>query len=88
MANKIYVGNMSYSTTEDDLRVLFAAYGDVTSVSVVTDRYTDRPRGFAFVEMATPDAASEAIAGLNNKEVAGRMLKVDAAKERRDRQEY
>lgn len=88
MANKIYVGNMSYNTTEDDLRVLFAAYGEVTSVTVVTDRYTGRPRGFAFVEMATPDAAADAIAGLNNKEVAGRMLRVDAARERRDRREY
>ena len=88
MANKIYVGNMSYDTTEDDLRVLFAAFGEVTSVNVVTDRYTGRPRGFAFVEMATADAASSAIGDLNNKEVAGRMLKIDAARERRDRQEY
>ena len=88
MANKIYVGNMSYNTTEEDLRVLFAAYGDVTSVSVVTDKYTGQPRGFAFVEMSTPDAASDAIAGLNGKEVAGRTLKIDVARDRKDRRDF
>jgi cold-inducible RNA-binding protein len=78
--SKIYVGNMSYSTTEDELRDLFAPYGEVVSVSVVYDRATGRPRGFAFVEMGTSEAAEGAISGLNGQEVGGRQLRVNAAK--------
>jgi cold-inducible RNA-binding protein len=78
--SKIYVGNMSYSTTEDELRDLFAPYGEVVSVSVVYDRATGRPRGFAFVEMGTTEAAEGAISALNGQEVGGRQLRVNAAK--------
>ncbi len=80
MPSKIYVGNMSYSTTEDELRDLFAPYGEVVSVSVVYDRATGRPRGFAFVEMGTSEAAESAINALNGQEVGGRQLRVNAAK--------
>jgi cold-inducible RNA-binding protein len=78
--SKIYVGNLSYSTTEDELRDLFAPYGEVVSVSVVYDRATGRPRGFAFVEMGTTEAAQGAISGLNGQEVGGRQLRIDSAK--------
>jgi RNA recognition motif-containing protein len=71
---------MSYSTTEDELRDLFAPYGEVVSVSVVYDRATGRPRGFAFVEMGTTEAADGAISALNGQEVGGRQLRVNAAK--------
>jgi len=80
MAKKVYVGNMSYDTTEDRLRELFEAHGEVTSVNVVTDRHTGRPRGFAFVEMATDEAAGGAIAALNGQEVDGRQLNVAEAR--------
>ena len=79
MVKKVYIGNMSYDTSESKLRELFAEHGEVTSVSVVMDRYTGRPRGFAFVEMATDEAAQAAIAALNGKEVDGRQLKVNEA---------
>jgi hypothetical protein len=71
---------MSYSTTEDELRDLFAPYGEVVSVSVVYDRATGRPRGFSFVEMGTTEAAESAISALNGQEVGGRQLRVNAAK--------
>ena len=88
MEKKIYVGNMSYDTTEDDLKALFSAYGEVVSANVITDRYTGRSRGFGFVEMSTEEEAGSAIAELNEKEVNGRLLKVNEAKEkpRRDDQ--
>ena len=79
MTKKLYVGNMSYDTTEDRLRELFGAHGEVTSVNAVTDRYTGRPRGFAFVEMATDEAAKAAIAALDGQMVDGRQLKVAEA---------
>lgn len=85
MVKKVYVGNMSYDTSESKLQELFAAHGEVASVSVVTDRYTGRPRGFAFVEMATDDAAQAAITALNGKEVDGRQLKVNEANPPRQR---
>jgi RNA recognition motif-containing protein len=74
---------MSFDTNEDRLRELFAAHGEVSSVNIITDRYTGRPRGFAFVEMATEEGANAAIAALNGQEVDGRALKVDKAKPRR-----
>jgi len=80
MTQKIYIGNMSYDTTEAKLQAMFAAHGEVTSVSVVTDRYTGQPRGFAFVEMATEEAAQAAIAALNGQEVDGRSLTVNKAR--------
>jgi RNA recognition motif-containing protein len=86
MAKKIYVGNMNYDTTEETLRQLFSAHGEVSSVNVVTDRYTGRAKGFGFVEMATDEAAKAAIAALNGREVDGRQLRVNEAMDRpRDR---
>ena len=85
MAKNVYVGNMSYDTSEERLRELFAAHSEVTSVNVITDRYSGRPKGFAFVEMATDEAASAAIAALNEQEVDGRVLRVEEAKPRRPR---
>lgn len=85
MGKNIYVGNMSYDTTQDRLQELFAAYGTVTSVNVITDRDTGRPRGFAFVEMATDEAARAAIAALNGQDVDGRTLTVNEAKPREPR---
>ena len=86
MSQKVYVGNLNYDTTEDSLRTLFAEYGEVESVSVITDRYTGRSKGFAFVEMSTEQAALEAIEALNGKQVDGREVRVDKAKPRRDRE--
>jgi RNA recognition motif-containing protein len=76
---------MNFDTTEDKLRELFVAHGEVVSVNIVTDRYTGQPRGFAFVEMATNEAAGAAIAVLNGREVDGRQLKVDEARPRKPR---
>ena len=85
MGKNIYVGNMSYDTTQDRLQELFEEYGEVASVNIITDRGTGRPRGFAFVEMATDEAASEAIAALDGQEVDGRTLTVNEAKPRAPR---
>lgn len=81
----IYVGNLSYRATEDELRQAFGQYGDVSSVSIITDRDTGRSRGFAFVEMTNADEARTAIESLNNQEVAGRRLTVNEARPRADR---
>ena len=75
---KIYVGNLPFTASEDDIRQLFSQYGTVTSVSLITDRETGSPRGFGFVEME--DGAKEAISALNNYELGGRNLKVNEAK--------
>jgi RNA recognition motif-containing protein len=85
MATNLYVGNLSYDTTEDGLRTLFAEYGEVESVRLITDRYTGRSKGFAFVEMTAEEAADEAIGALNGKQVDGREVKVEKAKPRTDR---
>jgi len=85
MAKKLYVGNLSYSTTEGNLSELFGAFGEVVSVNLITDRMTGRSKGFAFVEMAEYDAAQEAINQLNGKEVEGRALKVAEARPQQDR---
>jgi RNA recognition motif-containing protein len=77
---KIYVGNLSYSATEDELRELFGQYGTVRNVSLVNDRETGRPRGFGFVEME--EGADQAISALDGKEVGGRTLKVNEARPR------
>ncbi|MDX9857895.1 MAG: RNA-binding protein [candidate division Zixibacteria bacterium] len=79
---KIYIGNMSFNTTEDDLRQTFESFGEVSDINIITDRDTGRPRGFAFVEMPDSGAASSAIAGLNGKELDGRQLTVNEAKPR------
>jgi RNA recognition motif-containing protein len=83
MTKKIYVGNLPFSATEDDIHELFSQYGSVESVKLITDRDTGRPRGFGFVEMS--EGASEAIAALNDKEFEGRNLKVNEARPREDR---
>lgn len=83
MGKRLYVGNLSYSTTEADLRDAFTATGhDVTDVKVVLDRDTGRPRGFAFVEMATDDGARTAMESLNGKDLQGRTIAVSEARER------
>jgi RNA recognition motif-containing protein len=85
MNKKLYVGNLSYQSSEATLRPLFAEYGEIESFNVITDRETGRPRGFAFVEMATQQAAEAAIAGLDGKMVDDRQIKVNAAKPQADR---
>ena len=82
MSNRLYVGNMSYTTTEAELRDLFAEAGTVAEVKVMLDRETGRPRGFAFVEMSSGVEAQAAIAQFNGRDVGGRSLKVNQAEER------
>jgi RNA recognition motif-containing protein len=82
---KLYVGNLSFSTTESDLNNLFATSGTVESARIVTDRDTGRSRGFGFVEMATRSEGEAAITELNGKEVDGRQLKVNEAKPQENR---
>ena len=80
MAKNLYVGNLSFNTTEDELRELFSQYGNVDKVQVITDRETGRPRGFAFVEMS--DGADKAMQALNGQDFGGRSLTVNEAKPR------
>ena len=82
MAKKLYVGNLPFSTTEEQVKEYFAQFGEVLSVKIISDRATGRSRGFCFVEMENADAA---IAGLNGKEFGGRALTVNEAREREDR---
>jgi RNA recognition motif-containing protein len=86
MAKKIFVGNLSFQTTETDLSNMFGAIGQVESAQIVTDRDTGRSKGFAFVQMADDDAAEKAIAQLNGTEIGGRKLTVNEARpmEKRD----
>jgi RNA recognition motif-containing protein len=79
----IYVGNMSFSTGEEELRQEFSQYGEVSSVRIITDRQTGQPRGFGFVEMPDDDAANKAIEELNGKELGGRALVVNKARPKR-----
>src|ERR1035437_2862329 len=81
---KIFVGNLSYQVTEDELRQEFAAHGTVSSVSIATDRYDNRPKGFAFVEMPTKSEAEAAIAGLNGKMLGEKALTVNEARPKSD----
>ncbi|GHU90478.1 RNA-binding protein [Spirochaetia bacterium] len=87
MAKKLYVGNLSYNTTEDGLRNLFAEFGGVASAKIIMDRDTGNSKGFGFIEMNTDEEASAAIAGTNGREFDGRQLRVNEAmdKPRRDR---
>ncbi len=82
MAKKLYVGNLSYNTTEEDLRELFASYGKIESLNIISDRDSGRPKGFGFVEMSTDEEARAAISGLNSREVDGRQIKVNEANDR------
>lgn len=83
----MYVSNLSFHTTESDLRKLFESYGQVASTKVITDRETGRSRGFGFVEMASNDEASEAMSKLNGKEIEGRNLSVSVAREKENRRD-
>lgn len=85
MATKLYVGNLSFRTTGEELKEAFSAAGTVESASVIEDRETGRSRGFAFVEMATPEEAAAAIEQFNGKDFGGRNLTVNEAKPRADR---
>jgi len=85
MTQKLYVGNLSYATTEGDLSKLFEAVGEVNSVSLITDRMSGRSKGFAFVEMAEHSVAQEAITQLNGKEVDGREINVAEARPQKPR---
>lgn len=78
----IYVGNLSFNATEDDIRQAFAAYGQVSTASIVKDKFTGQSRGFGFVEMPDATEAQAAIAGLNGKEIQGRALTVNEARPR------
>jgi cold-inducible RNA-binding protein len=81
---KIYVGNLARDVTEEELTQEFAAFGEVTSVSIVTDRYTGQPRGFAFVEMAKVAEGQAAVKGLNGKILKDQTIRVDEARPRPD----
>jgi RNA recognition motif-containing protein len=85
MATKLYVGNLSFGTTEGDLRNLFSSCGTVTSCTLIMDKFTGKSRGFAFVEMSSPAEAAKAIADLAGKDCDGRALTVNEAKPREDR---
>ncbi len=83
----LYVGNLSYNTSEETLREEFAKYGQVTSVKIIQDEVTRRPRGFGFVEMANDAEAADAIAGLNGSSLDGRTLTVNEARQRSERRD-
>ena len=81
----IYIGNLSYDATEDDIKQAFSQHGEVSTVNMIMDRETGRPRGFAFVEMPNGDEAQKAIQEVNETEIAGRAVKVNEAKPKSDR---
>ena len=78
----IYVGNLSFNVTEDDLRAAFQAFGTVEKAAIITDKMSGQPRGFGFVEMPNKDEAVKAISGLNGKDIKGRNIKVNEAQPR------
>ena len=81
----LFVGNMSFQTTEGELRAMFEPFGEITRVNVITDRDTGQARGFAFVEMTSDEEAAKAVAALNGKEVNGRALNVNEARPKTER---
>ena len=83
MSKKLYVGNLPFTVTEDELRTLFERHGNVASVNVITDRETGRARGFAFVEMDDAPAADEAMRALDGSDLGGRSLRVNEAQDKR-----
>jgi len=85
MSNKLFVGNLSFNTTENDLQAAFAAHGTVTETNLMMDRETGRARGFGFITMSSADEAQKAIAAMNGKEIDGRALTVNVAKPREER---
>jgi cold-inducible RNA-binding protein len=85
MSSKLFVGNLSFNTTENDLNDAFAAHGTVTETNLMMDRTTGRPRGFGFVTMSSPEEAQKAIEAMNGKDMDGRALTVNVAKPREER---
>ncbi|HYG35410.1 MAG TPA: RNA-binding protein [Clostridia bacterium] len=85
MSAKLFVGNLSFNVTENDLQDAFAAYGTVVEANLMMDRATGRPRGFGFITMSTPEEAQKAIDALNGKDLAGRAMTVNVAKPREER---
>jgi RNA recognition motif-containing protein len=85
MSNKLFVGNLSFNTTENDLQDAFAAHGTVTETNLMMDRMSGRPRGFGFITMSTAEEAQKAIAALNGAQLDGRALTVNVAKPREER---
>ena len=85
MAKKLYVGNLSYSTTEDQLRDLFAESGEISDLAIITDKFTGQSKGFAFVEMASDEAADAAISRLDGSNFGDRQIVVNEARPREDR---
>src|SRR5881409_2959760 len=85
MSTKLFVGNLSFNATENQLQDLFAAHGNVIEVDVIMDKFSGRPRGFGFVTMETKEAADAAVQALNGKEIDGRALTVNEARPREDR---
>ena len=85
MSNKLFVGNLSFQTTENDLQDAFAAHGTVVEANLMMDRMSGRPRGFGFVTMSTAEEAQKAIEALNGKELGGRALTVNVARPREER---
>jgi len=85
MSNKLFVGNLSFDTTENDLQDAFAAHGTVTEANIMMDRMSGRPRGFGFVTMSTPEEAQKAIAAMNGAQLGGRALTVNIARPREER---
>jgi len=88
MNNKLYVGNLAYSTTEEELQTLFAEAGTISSVDLIKDRNTGRPKGFAFIEMSSRDEAQTAIEMFNGKALNERELTVNIAKPRKERRDF
>jgi RNA recognition motif-containing protein len=80
----IYVGNLSFDVTEQDLRQAFEAFGQVTSANIINDKFTGQSKGFGFIEMSAKEQAQAAIAGMNGKEIKGRALNVNEARPRND----
>jgi len=85
MNNKLFVGNLSFNTTENDLQDAFAAFGTVTEANLMMDRMTNRPRGFGFVTMSSEEEAQKAVEGLNGRDLDGRNLTVNVARPREER---
>lgn len=83
MSKKLYIGNIPFTATEDELRGVFERHGSVDSVNVITDRETGRPRGFAFVEMSEASAADDAIRALDGSDLGGRSIRVNEAQDKR-----
>lgn len=84
MTKKLFVGNLSWDTTDDGLHEAFAPFGEITEAKVITDRYTGRSRGFGFVTFTDDEAADKAVADINGTELDGRAIRVDVAQDRRD----